>query len=102
MRVRLLTLCLAINGLIFAGGDNYFAGARFGAMGFTAVSLSDLWSTHHNQAGLAFLTKPQGGAYYENRYLLKETGLSAFAFALPLTRGGTIGFAYSSFGYSLY
>lgn len=101
MRTGLLAVFFWLSVSIFAGGDNYYAGARFGALGFTAVSLSDLWSTHHNQAGLAFLTKPSAGIFYEDRFLLKETGLSALAVALPLKKG-TFGFAYSSFGYSLY
>lgn len=70
-------------------------------MANASVSLSDVWSTHHNQAGLAFVKDISTGVYYENRFLLQQLSLKAAAIALPI-KAGTFGIAFSSFGYSLY
>lgn len=72
------------------------AGGRSAAMGTASVSMNDLWSSHNNQAGMAFLKKPAIGLYYENRYLLKELSYKAAAAAIP-TRYGTFGL---NLGYS--
>lgn len=85
----------------FAANDNYPFGARQAAMGNAGVSLYDFWAISHNQAGLARLTNPAGGFYFENRYLVREMGLGAAAFALPTT-SGVFGLSLSYFGYSQY
>jgi hypothetical protein len=84
-----------------AANDNKPYGGRQAAMGNAAVSLYDFWAISHNQAGLARLTRPAGGFYFENRYLVKEMGLGAAAFALP-TNSGVFGLSVSYFGYSQY
>lgn len=85
--------------LSHAGNDNLHVGARSAGMAHSSLGLSDCWSTHHNQAGLATLEHAGASVYYENRFLLKEMNLSAATFALP-TRSGTFGVIYHSFGYS--
>ena len=84
-----------------AGVENYDLGTRSASLGGASVSLSDLWSTSNNQAGLAFVKKFSAGAYYENRFLLKELSLAGGAVAVPV-KGGTFGLVLSNFGYSLY
>lgn len=84
-----------------AANDNYPYGGRQAAMGNAAVALYDFWAISHNQAGLAKLTRPAGGFYFENRYLVKEMGLGAAAFALP-TNSGVFGLSVSYFGYAQY
>jgi len=84
-----------------AGNENFPIGSRSAAMGNASVSLSDVWSTHHNQAGLGFLRTISTGIYYENRFLLKELSIKGGALAIPV-KGGTFGFCISNFGYSLY
>lgn len=84
-----------------AGGDNRPTGARSAAMGNASVGLSDVWSAFNNQAGLARLSSPMAGIYYENRFLLQEMGYKAGAFALPLSQG-TVALSFSHFGYSAY
>lgn len=76
-------------------------GARSSGMGNASVSLSDVWSAHHNQAGLGFLRDFSAGAYYENRFLIKELSIEGGVAALPV-KGGTFGLCISNFGYSLY
>jgi hypothetical protein len=84
-----------------SGNDNYSIGARSASMGNASVALSDVWSTHHNQAGLGFVRNYSCGVYYENRFLLKELSLRAGVAAIPV-KGGTFGLTFSNFGYSLY
>ncbi|MBW6492066.1 MAG: hypothetical protein K0B15_12820 [Lentimicrobium sp.] len=85
----------------FAGGENRPSGARSAAMGTSSVALSDVWSAFNNQAGLARLTVPVAGVYYENRFLLKDLGYKAGVFALPLNQG-TVALSFSHFGYQAY
>lgn len=92
-------LTLAIT--TYAGNDNTPIGARSAGLGHASVSISDVWSAHHNQAGLGFLRRPEAGVYYESRFLLPELGLSGAVFALP-TSNGTFGFNVRTFGNELY
>jgi hypothetical protein len=84
-----------------AATHNFTPGSRSAAMGNASVTISDLWSVHHNQAGLAFLTAVQAGFHYENRYFMPELGYQALALALPASPG-TFGLTYTFFGFSGY
>ncbi|PJA09905.1 MAG: hypothetical protein COX70_00460 [Flavobacteriales bacterium CG_4_10_14_0_2_um_filter_32_8] len=81
------------------GNDNI--GARSTAMGGFTTTLSDVWSTNNNQAGLGFITDFSGGIYYENRFLLKETSYKAGALVMPV-KIGALGISVTSFGFELY
>ncbi|MCW3070509.1 MAG: hypothetical protein JWO44_399 [Bacteroidetes bacterium] len=85
----------------FAGNEDYPIGARSAALGNASVSLSDLWSAHHNQAGLGFVRDISAGVSYENRFLLKEISVRGGAVALPI-KAGTFGLCITNFGYSQY
>lgn len=80
---------------------NDLIGARSTAIGGFNVTLSDLWSSNNNQAGLGFVEDLSGGIYYENRFLLKETSYKAGAFVLPVKKGA-FGLSVTSFGFELY
>ncbi len=82
-------------------GANYPFGSRAAAMGNAAVTTSDLWSVHHNQAGLASLSAIQAGFHYENKFLVPDLGLQALALAVPASPG-TLGLSYTRFGISRY
>ncbi len=84
-----------------AGNDNIPLGARSAALGGASVTLSDLWSTQNNQAGLAQIDSLEVGVYAERKFLLPQLGYNAFAGVLPI-KGGTFGLSYSRFGYSKY
>jgi hypothetical protein len=102
MHKSLLLITLAFVPLLCNAGNEHFPlGGRQNGMGGCGTTLSDIWSIQHNQAGLAFLEKPGMGFYYENRFILKELGLQAGAFAYP-TKSGTLGLSLSHFGYSRY
>src|SRR5437879_770897 len=95
---------LFLIGFVFlseAGNEDYPVGGRSSAMGNASVSLADVWSAHHNQAGLGFEKNISAGVYYENRFLLKELGVKGAVIALP-EKGGTFGLCVTNFGYSLY
>src|ERR1051326_2889067 len=100
-KLKLLFLLLLAGVFARAGNENQAYGARAGAMGNASVTLSDVWSTFNNQAGLGFMKNIGVGTYYEDRFMLKQLSSKAFAFALPV-HGGTFGLSYSSFGYSAY
>ena len=82
-----------------AGTEDYPIGARSSAMGNASVSLCDLWSAHHNQAGLGFVREIAAGVHYEDRFMIKEIGVRGGALALPI-KAGTFGLCITNFGYS--
>ncbi len=84
-----------------AWNENNPIGSRSSGMGNASVSFGDVWSAHHNQAGLGFVRDISAGAYYENRFLLKEISVKGGVVALPI-KAGTFGLTISNFGYSLY
>lgn len=87
--------------LVFGGNENTHYGARSAGMAHSSVTLYDVWSVHHNQAGLAWLEAPTAGVFFQNRFTLKELSQSGVAFAYPI-KGGTFGLSYAGFGYQLY
>lgn len=76
-------------------------GGRSAAMAGSSVALTDFWSVQNNQAGLAFYNHPGAGAYFENRFLIKELSLKAAGAVLP-TKSGVFGFNFTYFGYPKY
>jgi hypothetical protein len=97
----LLVVLLNSFQLLNAQIGNDLIGARSTAMGGYNVTLSDIWSSNNNQAGLGFVEDLSGGIYYENRFLLKETSYKAGAFVLPVKKGA-FGLSVTSFGFELY
>ncbi len=95
----LLLLLLPIH--LFASNENHLAGARSHAMGNSSVALLDIWAGFHNQAILAKLDEKSFGAYYENRFEVKELSTKAFHFNYP-TQLGTFSMNYTQFGFNLY
>lgn len=101
VRSVLIVLLIFLNIQLKAQIGNDMMGARSAAMGGYNVTLSDVWSTNNNQAGLGFVEDLAGGIYYENRFLLSETSYKAGAFVLPV-KTGALGVSVGSFGYELY
>jgi hypothetical protein len=103
-RFQILILALlsfSISNTVSAQIGNDMLGARSAALGGYNATLSDVWSTNNNQAGLGFVEDMTGGVYYENRFLLSETSYKAGAFVMPV-KTGALGLSVSSFGYELY
>lgn len=102
MRFQLiLLLSIFCHALLNADNINYPAGARSSALATASVSLTDIWSSFNNQAGLAWLSTPSLGCHFENKFLVREYALHAGAIAIPL-KPGTGGLNYRYFGYSKY
>ena len=80
-----------------ASSQNYAGGARSAALSNAFVSVSDTWSTFHNQATLALLNQFSAGVYYESKYGLDEFALAASSVVLP-TNAGTFGLSFYQFG----
>lgn len=95
-----ITACLALF-KVFAGNEDYPIGARSAAMGNASVSFSDMWSAHHNQAGLGFVRNFSAGVSYENRFMVKEISVRGGVAAIPV-KGGTFGLCITNFGFNLY
>ncbi len=93
----LVLLCLSV----LSQSEINFAGARVAGMGNAGVSLSDNWAVFNNPAAMTGVENPIAGVFYENRFLLKETGYAALSFVSPLPMGN-IGVGISHFGYSLF
>ena len=94
-----VAIMLAVRGNAQVANDA--VGANSTGMGGYTATLSDVWSTNNNQAGLGFVTDISGGIFYENRFLMQETSYRAGAFVLPV-KSGAFGISVASFGYELY
>lgn len=100
-RQLFLCLVLVLPSALMAGNYNYPVGARSASLACSSVSLTDVWSSFNNQAGLAWLQAPSLGFHYENRFLVKEYAQHAATIAVPL-KPGTGALSYHYFGYSKY
>ncbi len=81
--------------------ENYRTGARSLALSNATLTLSDSWSTFHNQATLANLHSLSAGVFYESRFLVDELSLAAGTFVLPIN-AGTFGLSFYQFGKGTY
>ncbi|HXK81598.1 MAG TPA: hypothetical protein PLO05_05525 [Bacteroidales bacterium] len=92
---------LFVPAILFADGEHPPVGARSAGMAGISLINNDVWAVFNNQAAMSGISQTSVGLYYENRFLLKETGFAAFALSTPLL-GGNIGVSVSHFGYQLY
>jgi uncharacterized protein YneR len=99
---RGLLFFIFINNIAFAGNENYQLGARSASLSNTSVTLTDLWSAQNNQAGLSNINTITAGIYYDNRFLVNEMAMKAFAVAIPLHDKGTIAFITTYYGSKFY
>lgn len=102
MKYSIVVLLILFNFSMNAGNENWSLGGKQAGMGFTGVTMTDVWSSSHNQAGLARLTVPCMGIYHENRFLLSSTSLKAITFAMPTNEAGVFAVDLSYFGYEKY
>jgi hypothetical protein len=84
-----------------AAAENYPAGARALAISNAFVSISDPWSTFHNQAGLASIENFSAGFFYESRFMIDELSHAATTVVVPV-KAGTFGLSFSQFGKESY
>ena len=77
--------------------ENYPAGARSLALSNSFISISDVWGTFHNQAGLAGFENITSGVFYESKFLVDELSFIAGSMVLPVN-AGTLGISFFQFG----
>lgn len=87
--------------LVTQGSGSDFSGARDASLGGASVALKDFWSLVNNQAGLAGYPVISAGAAFENKFLLKETGVARFGLVFPI-RKNTLGVSLCHMGYSVF
>ncbi len=75
-------------------------GARQGGMSGSGVVISDIWSSFHNQAGLADLSGLSAGLFYSNMFNIPDLRETAFAISFPTEKYGSSGLNYSYSGNS--
>lgn len=81
----------------------FFApGARAMGMSGAAATQADIWATNNNIGALGFLEQSGAGLYYENRFILPETGSYGLNVAYTAKNIGAFGLAVSRFGYKLF
>jgi len=99
----LFQLSLFIHHLSFATGDNFTAGARAAAMGEASITLSDVFSTTTNQAGLGFMNQYSVGIYSDRKFVNASINNFNGALALPVSEKiGTFGLDANYYGYKYY
>lgn len=81
--------------------ENAYSGGRAAGMGNAGITLQDTWAIFNNPAAMSGMKTANAGVFYENRFLLKETGFGSMAFTSPLM-GGNFGVGITHFGYSLF
>jgi hypothetical protein len=100
MKNYLFILLLLPISLLSSNGDGP-VGPRSAALGHASSCLFDVWSTRNNQGSLGFVRRAEAGAFYENRFFVKELTQTGFAAVMPIKKG-TFGLSYSTMGYQLY
>lgn len=100
-KIFFLILLIVISACAFSQSNSYSAGARAAGMANSGLTNIDAWAIFNNPAAHSFLKQREVGLYYENKFLLKQTGYGAMAFTTPLF-GGSLGVGFSHFGYSLF
>ncbi len=92
-----ILLLVLFGNLTLNASENYIAGARPLALSNAFVSISDPWSTFHNQATLANLENFSAGIFYESKFMVEELSLAAGTINLPVVRG-TLGLSFYQLG----
>ncbi len=77
--------------------ENYPVGARPQALSNAFISISDIWSTFHNQAGLSGIDQFSAGIFYESRFMINELSLTAGSLVIPV-KTAVFGFSFYQFG----
>lgn len=101
MKKTIFFLLLFSLSVYCAATNNQVAGARPRALSNAFVSVSDVWSTFHNQAGLAGLSRVNAAIYYESRFSVDVLALAAGTLMLPV-KAGNFGISFAQFGKGSY
>ncbi|MBK8657423.1 MAG: hypothetical protein IPN22_00710 [Bacteroidetes bacterium] len=102
---KLLLVCITILALLhtcMASGDNFSAGSRAAALGNASTTLSDVFSTTNNQAGLGFVNQYAIGIYTDRKFVNANINNFNLAVVLPFKNIGTFGLCANYYGYKSY
>jgi hypothetical protein len=98
MKKPLLTLALSIIGFSYLfAHENHPVGARSVALSHAFISISDPWSTFHNQAGISRIEKFTAGIFHESKFMVDELSLTAGSIIVP-AGAGVFGISFFQFG----
>lgn len=100
--ILLFFLVIFFVAAVFASGDNFLSGGRAAALSGAAITLSDVYATTNNQAGLGFMTDYSVGVYTDRRFLNAKVNNVNIAVALPFEQVGVFGLSANYYGFSLY
>ncbi|PSR56050.1 hypothetical protein AHMF7605_22390 [Adhaeribacter arboris] len=89
-------LLIALKGS--AAHEPFPIGARAAGLAGAAVTLSDVWSSRNNVAGIASLKKVEIGIFAENRFNVTAFTTVGLQAVLPTKKLGSIGVDLSRFG----
>lgn len=84
-----------------AQAAHFQTGASVAGMAGSSVAASNIWAAFNNPAMLAHIESLSAGVNYENRFFVKELGISSIAGVFP-TASGVFGLAFNQFGSNLY
>ncbi|MFW5974923.1 MAG: hypothetical protein ACOCQ6_01820 [Bacteroidota bacterium] len=87
--------------LVYGGHEKHDHGAHSVALAGADVSLEGFWALRNNQAGLASVSEPAAGLFYENRFGIRELGFQSAGFVYPF-KTGTLGVTVNYSGGELY
>lgn len=95
----LLCIFICIQTTMYADGGLYLfpKGAKATGMGKNGLLNVDVWAIYNNQAALASVENAEAGLHYENKFAMKQLGMSAGAFVVPALTG-TFGFSIAHLG----
>jgi hypothetical protein len=102
VNIRLIFGILILQFQVFSSNGDGSIGPRSSALGHASSCLADVWSVRNNQGNLGFIDKSEAGAFYENRFFVKELTQTGFSSVFTTNNKGTFGFAYTALGYKLY
>lgn len=88
--------------MVFAAQDPISRGAKAAAMGGVSVANVDFWGVFNNPAVNAYIRDISAGAYFENRYLLKELSYRGLGVVLPVAQNDAFALNVQQFGYAQY
>ncbi len=96
-----LFLSLTVNQLSFAQDEASLTDAASQGKGGSSVATPSVWSSFSNQGALGYYSQKAIAIHQENRFIIKELNVNGLSLSIP-TKPGTVGVAFSRYGYQLY
>jgi hypothetical protein len=101
-KIYLFILILFLLSSSKAGFDPTARGGKAAGMAFGSVASTDFWSVFNNQAASAWNAKYSVGAFFENKFSLKEMSTRGIGITIPVSTKDVFGLNFTQYGYSAY